>query len=125
MNEARFTIFGECASKANSRELVWRKDKKTGKKVPRFIKSAKARTFEQEVRIQAPKLPILLLGDLTASIRIFYKDNRPDLDESIILDAIQNIIYKNDRQVREKHVYHAIDKQNPRVEVYIRPRGKS
>lgn len=118
MNEARFTIYGECASKANSRRLTYNKGK------PRFIKSEKALTFEQETRLQAPRLNRLLEGELTASIKIYYKNNRPDLDESVVLDALQDIIYKNDRQVREKHVYHAIDKQNPRVEVYIRPRGQ-
>jgi hypothetical protein len=32
---------------------------------------------------------------------------------------VQAGVYRNDRQVREKHVYHGIDKANPRAEVAV------
>jgi Holliday junction resolvase RusA-like endonuclease len=68
-------------------------------------------------------------------LRIYYASQRPDLDESVILDVLQNRykgkgdarqliqkgVYANDRQVREKHVYHGIDKMNPRTEIEIEP----
>jgi Holliday junction resolvase RusA-like endonuclease len=57
------------------------------------------------------------------TIHIYYASQRPDLDESLILDLLQGILYKNDRQVRERHVYHFIDKLNPRTEIWIRPRS--
>ena len=34
---------------------------------------------------------------------------------------IQAGVYRNDRQVREKHVYHGIDRLQPRVEVLVEP----
>jgi Holliday junction resolvase RusA-like endonuclease len=67
------------------------------------------------------------------TLRIFYASERPDLDESVVLDVLQDRysgkgeerelvqkgVYKNDRQVREKHVFHGIDRGNPRAEVTI------
>jgi hypothetical protein len=32
---------------------------------------------------------------------------------------MQGNIYENDRQVKEKHVYHGLDKDNPRTEIVI------
>jgi Holliday junction resolvase RusA-like endonuclease len=61
----------------------------------------------------------MLSGPLRASIWIHYASERPDLDESVILDVLQGKIYANDRQVREKHIFHAIDRINPRAVVLI------
>lgn len=115
-NEVRLIVYGEPASKANSRKIV-----KFGKR-PASIKSDKARAFEESVKKQVDALPRLMTEKLVAFIRIYYASERPDLDESIILDALQGLIYRNDRQVREKHVYHDIDRKNPRFEIVIRPR---
>ena len=108
-----FIVCGEPASKANSRKLVHLNGR------PAFIKSAKARSYVKDFQWQCPKLDPLLSGDLAVHLRIFYASRRPDLDESVILDAMQGLIYENDRQVKEKHVYHALDKANPRAEIVI------
>lgn len=50
---------------------------------------------------------------------IFYKSRRPDLDESVVLDAMQDHIYKNDRQVKEKHIFWGLDVLNPRSEILV------
>jgi Holliday junction resolvase RusA-like endonuclease len=50
---------------------------------------------------------------------IHYASRRPDLDESVILDAMQGIVYKNDRQVKEKQIYWGLDPQNPRCEILV------
>ena len=34
-------------------------------------------------------------------------------------DLLQDIAYKNDRQVKEKHIYHHLDKENPRCEIVV------
>lgn len=34
---------------------------------------------------------------------------------------VQAGVYRNDRQVREKHIRHAIDRANPRAEILIEP----
>lgn len=111
--EVFFTVFGEPASKANSRQLVRLNNR------PMFIKSKKARDYVSAFKLQCPKLPVLMQGDLVVHIKIYYASRRPDLDESVILDAMQDLIYENDRQVKEKHVYHGLDKDNPRAEIRI------
>jgi Holliday junction resolvase RusA-like endonuclease len=111
------TIFGEPASKANSRELVT--NPKTGR--PMFIKSKKALGYLADLTKQVLVRKPLLTGSLKFTATIFYATKRPDLDESLILDGLEERIYENDRQIREKHVYHAIDKRNPRAEIVIEP----
>lgn len=115
-NEVRLIVYGEPASKANSRKIA-----KYRNRPALIIKSDKARAFEASVKQQVKELPRLMTEKLVVFIRIYYASERPDLDESIILDALQGLIYRNDRQVREKHVYHDIDRKNPRFEIVIRP----
>jgi len=115
----RFIIVkGEPASKANSRRLIT-----VGGK-PRFIKSSKALSYAEAFSLQVLKVEPLLIGELSVYMWIYYASQRPDLDESLILDLLQGKIYINDRQVRERHVYHYIDKDNPRVEICVKSRNK-
>lgn len=126
------TIFGEPVSKANSRELV------TIAGRPAFIKSKKALAYERDALLQIPvRARLMLQGPVRVTLRLFYASERPDLDESIVLDVlqaryqqrragqprtmIQRGVYVNDRQVREKHIYHAIDKAMPRAEIEVEP----
>jgi len=106
-------VLGEPASKANSRRLV-----SFGGK-PRFIKSSKALSYSEAFKMQVPVLPELLDEDLFFSAKIYYASRRPDLDESLILDLLQERIYINDRQVKCRFVLHGIDKDNPRAEIFI------
>lgn len=106
-------ILGEPASKANSRKFVF------FGKTPRFIKSDKARAYAAEFVKQCPPLSPLMVGDLRVTMRIFYASRRPDLDESLILDLMQGLIYENDRQVKERHIYWGLDKDNPRAEIIV------
>jgi hypothetical protein len=131
MSAIRFTIIGEPASKANSRQIVTIGDR------PSVIKSKKARDFERDALRQIPPAArVAIEGPVCVTLRIYYASERPDLDESIVLDVLQNRykgkgadrvlvqkgVYVNDRQVREKHVYHCIDRVNPRAEVCVEPR---
>lgn len=108
-SRVELVVYGEPASKANSRRWTGRL----------FIKSKKALDYEKAFRSQAKPLESLLEGDLKATIRIWYASRRPDLDPSLILDLLQGIVYTNDRQVREQHLYWGLDKENPRAEITI------
>ena len=124
-----FTVLGEACSKANSRRLVTLAGK------PRFIKSKKALDYVYAFSLQCPQLNPVLEEDLSVTMTIYYASRRPDLDESVILDCMQtqthrdkktkvvtvlrNNIYKNDRQVKQKHIFWALDKENPRAEISI------
>tara|TARA_R100000322_G_scaffold168595_1_gene138725 strand:+ start:932 stop:1306 length:375 start_codon:yes stop_codon:yes gene_type:complete len=117
-NVIEFEIIGEPASKANSRKLV------TIKGRPAFIKSEKARKYVKSFQEQCPKCDPLFEGNLSVFITIHYASRRPDLDESVILDAMQGLIYANDRQVKEKHIFWGLDRKNPRSEIKIQSLSK-
>lgn len=108
-------ILGEPVSKANSRRIV-----KFGSMV-RVIKSAKALAYVENVARQVPELPeeLQLRAPIRMTAHIYYSSNRPDLDPSLILDALQGRVYRNDRAVREMHLYHHLDRETPRAEVYL------
>lgn len=133
-----FTIYGEPASKANSRELATVGPKDARRTI--FRKSEKALNYEREALRQIPPAARQQLqGPVAVTMRIFYATERPDLDESLILDILQDRfktttigetkrrdlvqrgVYCNDRQVREKHIFHAIDRLRPRTEIEVRP----
>ena len=115
MDDINLTILGEATSKANSRKVVLIKGK------IRVIKSQKALDYCKRFALQCPELDDPFDCDLFVEIHIYYASRRPDLDESLILDNMQNKIYKNDRQVKIKHIYWHLDKDNPRAEITVRP----
>lgn len=109
----QFTVLGEPASKANSRQLVTIRGK------PAFIKSKKARNYEKTFAPQCPVLDPIIESNVSVTLTIHYASRRPDLDEAVILDCMQGKIYKNDRQVKEKHVFWGLDRENPRSEIKV------
>jgi hypothetical protein len=126
----RFVLQGEPASKANQRKLVLI-DGRT-----RFIKSPKALRFERDALLQIPPSARLRLDcPVCVTLHMFYRTERPDMDESVVLDVLQDQyagagaqrvlvqagVITNDRLVRERHVFHHIDRRQPRVEVEVRP----
>ena len=88
---------------------------------PMFIKSEKALAYGRAFKQQCVIAPSEIFDcDVVVTIRIWYASRRPDLDESLILDLLQEVAYKNDRQVKEKHIYWmGVDKDNPRCEIEI------
>ena len=113
LQEISQIIFGEPASKANSRKIV-----RYGG-ISRLIKSQKALSYSEMFKQQCSPLAKLMTGDLRVTMFIFYASRRPDLDESLILDLMQGLIYENDRQVKEKHLYWGLDPENPRAEIIV------
>jgi hypothetical protein len=135
-----FTILGQPCSKANSRRLArpFVKEGETPRMI--FMKSKEALIYERDALRQIPsRVRVRLTGPVCVTLRIWYASELPDLDESIILDVLQDRwdkrhgpragenkrqlvqagVYRNDRQVREKHVFHGIDKANPRAEITV------
>ena len=109
-------IYGEPCSKANSRRLV---KSKAGR--PLFIKSKKALDYVKSFGQPCQSVNPLITEDVSVMIRIYYASRRPDLDESLILDCMEGLVYKNDRQVKEKHIiWGGVDKDNPRAEISVR-----
>jgi Holliday junction resolvase RusA-like endonuclease len=106
-------IYGEAASKANSRRFV-----SVGGK-PRFIKSKKALDYTKEFGLQLKPPSESILDDVEVNIIIWYRTRRPDLDPALIFDLLQPLVIKNDRQIKVIHAYHALDKENPRAWIRI------
>jgi len=110
-----FQILGEPASKANSRKIVTMRGK------PVSIKSDKARNYVKTFCEQCGKLDELFKSDGCVDMLIYYASRRPDLDESLILDCMQGYIYENDRQVKQKNIYWALDRDCPRTVIRVSP----
>ncbi len=147
VNPITFTILGEVAAKANSREIVTRRGfDETGEAVSRLL----ARKSEQGPRVVASALRqipvpcrVRLTGPVRVTLTIFYASERPDLDEALVLDVLQDrwvsvtvgrmkvrelvqkgVICVTIAQVEaslQKHVYHGIDRTNPRAEIVVEP----
>lgn len=113
------TILGELASKANSRKLVLIRGK------PRFIKSSKALTWEKQALAQIPiDHRISMTGPIVMTATIYYASRRPDLDPSLLMDALERAgVYVNDRQIIEQHLYKKLDPERPRVEFLLEELG--
>ena len=115
-----FTIHGEPASKANSRQIVTIRGK------PAVIKSKKARRYVEDFAVQCPRLSHPLEGDLAIELTIYYASRRPDLDPSVLFDCLEKCrVIKNDRQIKEMHIYHGLDKAEPRAEIKITKKAPS
>jgi len=112
--DVTFTVYGEPASKANSRKMVMIKGR------PALIKSQKARDYVSFFEAQCPTLKVPTTDDVMVEMMIYYASRRPDLDESLILDCMQGRIYKNDRQVKQKFIYWGLDKEEPRSIIRVR-----
>ena len=114
MFDVTFTVYGEPASKANSRKMVLIKGR------PALIKSTKARGYVTMFESQCPVMEVPTTDDVVVEMMIYYASRRPDLDESLILDCMQGRIYKNDRQVKQKFIYWGLDKEDPRSIIRVR-----
>ena len=83
-------------------------------------KSSDEIEFEMEILTKQLRPPSPIEGDLVLVAYLFYKDNRSDLDASQLADNLQKFgIIKNDRQLKEHHLYRNISKDNSRAEIYL------
>lgn len=128
----RFTILGQPCSKSNRSQIV-----RLGDRVS-IGKSAEAKRYIRDALRQIPPAARQRLAvPVRMTLRLWYASERPDMDESQILDVLQDQwkrdkatgqrvllqagVYRDDRLVRERHTYHGIDRANPRAEIEIEP----
>jgi hypothetical protein len=117
--DCTFVISGEPASKANSRKIVTIKGRTA------VIKSEKARSYMDSFRMQVQAQmrrsgAKMTEQDVRIDLMIHYASRRPDLDESVILDAMQGVVYVNDRQVKHRQTYWGLDPKSPRAVIRVR-----
>lgn len=111
-------ILGQPYSKANSRRWVAN---------GRIIKSAPAIAYCNSAKAQLVRVrpKEMLSGYLCVEMWVTYKTWRPDLDESLVLDLLQGIVYANDRYVVEKHIYRMPnDNDEPKTKVMVTELGE-
>lgn len=112
----KFTHYGKPISKDNE---------KIRNKQGRIFKSKRFRQFEQSVRYDAQiamqgNPPIE--GDVRATLVFYFPDKRrTDLFNApkSVCDALNGVVYIDDKQITEGHLYVRYDKDNPRTEIQI------
>lgn len=119
---ASAVILGECASLKNSRRHVPGRSK-AGTAYTLCLPSKKCDDWMRSARLQLSAARPLITDPVAMLVTCYYASERPDLDESAVMDALQGRLIENDRQIREKHVFHAIDRDNPRGEIELRQIG--
>lgn len=110
------TILGKVPSKSNSYMIVNRAGHGS------LAKTKALDQYEKRFYLQCPCRGLDIKGYFALKARVFYENNRPDLDNAlkIILDCLQSCkVIQNDRYCTEIHAFKFVDKQNPRVEIEI------
>ena len=90
----------------------------------RMVKSDVARGYCKHVK---DNLDVQMIdGTVAISMHFYRPARRGDLDNraKILGDSLQGILYKDDKQIVEMHLYQDDDKHNPRVEVEIWPKNR-
>lgn len=109
------TIQGKCISKDNEKLFSFH-----GKP---FL-SKKYKDFEYFVQLQAKnQIKNILLGDIQVTYNFFLPDKRHcDLTNmpKSIQDALNGIVWKDDKQIKQCFLYLNYDKINPRTVIYIK-----
>lgn len=85
-------------------------------------KSTEAQVWQDSIKVQAKKqAPAEMLeGPVSFTVVAYYPNRRADLDVALLFDALEGIVYGNDRQIWEIHVHRRLDKDNPRCACIVR-----
>jgi crossover junction endodeoxyribonuclease RusA len=83
----------------------------------RVVTSPEAKAYKQAVRLLAPRH--IIEGRVAVNVSVFRPAKRGDLDNylKVMLDALEGVLYHNDKQITEIHAFRYDDKENPRVEL--------
>lgn len=81
--------------------------------------SQAAKDFKDEVRWTVKGE--LMQGRLSATIWLHRPNNKTDIDNfsKLILDSLQGILYENDSQIDELHIYKYVNRKDPHVLVEV------
>jgi len=120
---AEFTVDGQPPRKSNQRRLVTRGRGPKAKAM--IIKSDAARAYVEHFALSVPgEYRDRAFGSLEENLRVdvvvYYTSRRPDLSVELIKDCLENAgVIKNDRYIREEHLYGFVDKENPRTSIRL------
>lgn len=92
----------------------------------RLIKSRPARIWQNlalpQLLNRRPLRP--LAHDLALECRFWSSSRRPAIDEGLVIETLERAaIIAHGRQICEKHVFAAVDRDDPRITVSLAPGG--
>ena len=110
------TIRGEPTTRSRMHEAV------LAGGVARLVKSHPARLWQNSALTQLmnrrPNRPLAV--ELALECRIWAPGPRDDLDDALLLEVLERAaVIANARQIREKHVFAAVDRDDPRLTVRL------
>ena len=87
----------------------------------RMVLSSEARFYKAKVKAMLHGKAKPLKGDVSLTMAWYRGRKSGDLDkrEGILIDALQGVLYDNDKQITVIHAYRYEDKDNPRMEVSV------
>ena len=93
----------------------------------RFYTPDATRSYERALRLYALAAvrksgwPMATRAPVVVTLRVFFPDKRRrDLDNAVkCLDGANGVIWYDDAQIEELHVYRAVDRARPRLEVTV------
>jgi crossover junction endodeoxyribonuclease RusA len=104
----------------------WRSVPATRNRRARVLISENGRRFKDACRIAGyAQCRKPLEGEVSVAGVVYFRDRRRDLDNTLkpLLDALQGIVYANDRQIARIELVRAYDQKRPRVELTVAPIG--
>lgn len=102
----------------------WRSVPATRNRRARVLISENGRRFKDACRLAAlAQCRAPLTDDLSLRGVVYFRDRRRDLDNVLkpLLDALQGVVYANDRQIAHIELRREIDPRAPRVEITLGP----
>jgi Holliday junction resolvase RusA-like endonuclease len=84
--------------------------------------SEEGRRFKARCQLVAQaQVATPLAGEVSMRAMVYFRDHRRDLDNVLkpLLDALQGIVYANDRQIVHLDFRKALDPRHPRIELEI------
>lgn len=114
------TIRGEPTPQARLHDIVLTEG------TARLIKSRPARIWQNlalpQLLNRRPLRP--LANDLALDCRFWSSSRRPAIDEGLVIETLERAaIIAHGRQICEKHVFAAVDRDDPRITVSLAPIG--
>lgn len=99
----------------------------------RFYTPDATRSYERDLRlyalqaVQASRWPRATREPVAVTVRAFFPDARwRDLDNTFkCLDGAKGVVWHDDSQIVEMHVYLAVDRARPRLEVVVELRAEN
>lgn len=110
-----FIVYGNTVSKSNSYRIAGNRLYKT-----QAVKDWEL-LIKQSASVTKPQ-NWMHTQSYNVSVKIFWPNKRrKDIDNisKSLLDSMAGILYEDDSQVQELHLYRGFDKQNPRIEVSV------